>query len=69
MKRVKWENIIFVAMLVYGVVAIAHHNFNELTLCEIPVYFTMAFITRYAVKYVRLNKKAFLEEIKNILID
>lgn len=69
MKRIKWENITFIAMLVYGFVAIALHNFNELTLCEVPVYFTMAFITRYAVKYVRLNTKAFLSEIRNILID
>ena len=68
MKRVKWENIIFIIMVIYGIIAISKHNFNELTLCETPIYFTMVFLVRYSVKYIRLNTKAFLEEIRNIFV-
>lgn len=67
MKRVKFENILFVAALIYGVVCIMHHN--EPSYIELPIYFGQALLIRYAVKYVRLNPKAFIGEIQDFFED
>ncbi len=64
--KVKWENITFILMLVYGAVAMLHHTYNELSLLEIPAYLGQALLVRYSVKYVRLNPKAFLDEIQDL---
>lgn len=69
MKRIKFENIAFVLMLVYGAVAMLHHTYNELSLLEIPMYLGQALIIRYAVKYVRLYPKAFIGEIQEFFKD
>lgn len=69
MKRIKWENIAFGLMLVYGAVAMLHHTYNELSLLEIPMYLGQALIIRYAVKYVRLYPKAFIGEIQEFFKD
>ena len=69
MKRIKWENIAFVLMLVYGAVAMLHHTYNELSLLEIPMYLGQALLIRYAVKYVRLYPKAFIGEIQEFFKD
>lgn len=69
MKRIKWENIAFVLMLVYGAVAMLHHTYNELSLLEIPTYLGQALLIRYAVKYVRLYPKAFIGEIQEFFKD
>lgn len=53
MKKIKWENIIFIILLIYSVLAIAHHNFNVMTILEIPVYFTMAIMVRETIKVIR----------------
>lgn len=66
MKHIKWENITFILMLVYGAVAMLHHTYNELSLLEILVYLGQALLVRYSVKYVRLNPKAFMKEIYNL---
>ena len=64
--KIKWENITFILMLVYGAVAMLHHTYNELSLLEIPVYLGQALLVRYSVKYVRTNTKAFLSEIHDL---
>ena len=64
--NIKWENITFILMLVYGAVAMLHHTYNELSLLEIPTYFSLALLVKYSVKYVRLNSKAFMKEIYNL---
>lgn len=69
MKKIKFENIAFVLMLVYGAVAMLHHTYNELSLLEIPMYLGQALIIRYAVKYVRLYPKAFIGEIQEFFKD
>lgn len=69
MKRIKFENIAFILMLVYGAAAMLHHTYNELSLLEIPVYLGQALIIRYAVKYVRLYPKAFIGEIQEFFKD
>lgn len=69
MKRIKWENIAFVLMLVYGAVVMLHHTYNELSLLEIPMYLGQALLIRYAVKYVRLYPKAFIGEIQEFFKD
>lgn len=66
MKRIKWENIFFIAALVYGVVCIMHHNTNEISYLELPIYFGQALLIRYTVKYVRNNSKAFIGEISDL---
>ena len=66
MKHIRWENIAFILMLVYGAVAMLHHTYNELSLLEIPAYLGQALLVRYSVKYVRLNPKAFLDEIHGL---
>ena len=66
MKHIKWENITFILMLVYGAVAMLHHTYNELSLLEIPTYLGLALLVKYSVKYVRLNSKAFMKEIYNL---
>lgn len=66
MKKIKWENIAFIMMLVYGAVAMLHHTYNELSLLEIPVYLGQALLVRYSVKYVRTNTKDFINEIINL---
>ena len=66
MKHIKWENITFIFMLVYGAVAMLHHTYNELSLLEIPTYLGLALLVKYSVKYVRLNSKAFMKEIYNL---
>ena len=46
MKHIKWENITFILMLVYGAVAMLHHTYNELSLLEIPTYFGLALLVK-----------------------
>lgn len=67
MKKIKFENIAFILMLVYGAVAMLHHTYNELSLLEMPVYLGQALLVRYAVKYVRTNPKAFIKEISDLI--
>lgn len=67
MRNIKWENIAFILMLVYGAVAMLHHTYNELSLLEISVYLGQALLVRYSVKYVRLNPKAFIKEISDLI--
>lgn len=69
MRRIRWENIAFILMLIYGAVAMLHHTYNSLSLLEIPIYFGQALLVRYSVKYVRLNSKAFLSEIEELFND
>lgn len=69
MKHIRWENIAFILMLVYGAVAMLHHTYNELSLLEIPAYLGQALLVRYSVKYVRLNPKAFLGEIHDLFTE
>lgn len=69
MKHIKWENIAFILILVYGAVAMLHHTYNSLSLLEIPIYFGQALLIRYSIKYVRLNPKAFLSEIEELFED
>lgn len=64
--KIKWENITFILMLVYGAVSMLHHTYNELSLLEIPAYLGQALLVRYSVKYVRLNSKTFLDEIHGL---
>lgn len=66
MKHIRWENITFILMLVFGSVSMLHHTYNELSLLEIPAYFGQALLVRYAVKYVRTNTKDFINEIINL---
>lgn len=65
-RKIKWENITFILMLVYGAVSMLHHTYNELSLLEIPSYLGQALLVRYSVKYVRLNPKEFLDEIHGL---
>ena len=69
MKRIKWENIFFILMLVYGVICMMNHNTNELSYIELPIYLGQALLVRYAVKYVRFNPKAFIGEIQDFFKD
>ncbi len=69
MKRIKWENIFFILMLVYGVICMMNHNTNELSYIELPIYLGQALLVRYTVKYVRLYPKVFLGEIQDFFKD
>lgn len=69
LRNIKFENIAFILMLVYGAVAMLHHTYNELSLLEIPIYLGQALLVRYAVKYVRLYPKAFIGEIQDFFKD
>ena len=69
MKKIKWENVGFIITLLYGVIAILHHTYNELTMLEIPVYLIQAIMVKYSIKYIRLNKKAFLNDFKDIFFE
>ena len=67
LKNIKFENIFFIATLIYGVICIMHHN--GLSYIELPIYLGQALLVRYAVKYVRLNPKAFIGEIQDFFED
>ena len=59
LKRIKWENITFIIMLLLGLVSIRHHIilngiYKELIL-EIITYIMFAFGFRYIVKDIRKN--------------
>lgn len=59
LKRIKWENITFIIMLVLGIASIRHHIilngiYKELIL-EIITYLMFAFTFRYIVKDIRKN--------------
>ena len=66
LKKIKFENIFFILMLIYGIVAIQHHICNKLISLDIIVYFLQALLVRYSIKYVRLNPKEFAKEIKDL---
>lgn len=67
MKKVKWENIAFVIMLIYGTICIIMHKTNDISYLEIPMYFGQALLVRYSVKYVRKNTKEFIKEINDLI--
>jgi hypothetical protein len=68
-KRVKWENIFTILMVIFNLMAIYKHIqingvYNELGV-EFFVYFGLTFGFRYVIKDMRLNAKEWL----NVLFD
>ena len=59
MRKIKWENIVFILMVVLGVASIQHHiALNGLysnLLFEVIFYSIFAFVFRYIVKDIRKN--------------
>ena len=59
MRRIKWENIVFILMVILGVVSIQHHiALNGLYFAlveEVVIYLMFAFGFRYVVKDIRKN--------------
>lgn len=59
LKRIKWENITFIIMLLLGIASMQHHYaLNGLykgLLIELPMYLMFAFGFRYIVKDIRKN--------------
>lgn len=72
MKRIKWENIIFLIYLVYAVYSIYYHiaicGGNKLML-EVFTYSLIGLSIRMAVKYMRLHTKEIRKDLKLIFID
>lgn len=61
LKRIKWENIITILLIIFDLYAIYTHIklngfYNELGL-EFIIYFGMTFGIRYIIKDMRLNFK------------
>lgn len=69
LKNIKFENIFFIIMLMYGAIAIQQHLYNGLSFLEIPTYLGQAILVRYTVKYIRVNSKAFIKEINDLISD
>lgn len=61
LKRIKWENIITILMIIFDLYAIYTHIklngfYNELVM-EFFIYFGLTFGLRYVIKDMRLNFK------------
>jgi len=59
LRKVKWENITFLVMVLLGIVSIIHHiKLNGLyinLIFEVIIYLMFAFTFRYIVKDIRKN--------------
>lgn len=59
LRKVKWENITFLVMIILGIISIIHHiKLNGLyfnLIIEVIVYLMFAFTFRYIVKDIRKN--------------
>lgn len=59
MRKIKWENIVFIIMIMLGVASIQHHialNGIYANLgFEVIIYLMFAFVFRYVVKDIRKN--------------
>lgn len=65
LKRIKWENIITILMIIFDLYAIYTHIqlngfYNELGI-EFFVYFGLTFGLRYVIKDMRLNYKEWFD--------
>lgn len=65
LKRIKWENIITILMIIFDLYAIYTHIqlngfYNELGI-EFFVYFGLTFGLRYIIKDIRLNFKEWFD--------
>lgn len=65
LKRIKWENIITILMIIFDLYAIYTHIqlngfYNELGI-EFFVYFGLTFGLRYIIKDIRLNYKEWFD--------
>lgn len=65
LKRIKWENIFTILMVIFNLMAIYKHIqingvYNELIM-EFFVYFGLTFGFRYVIKDMRLNFKEWLD--------
>ena len=73
MKRIKWENIIFILSVCFNVQSMIHHIklnglYVELGL-EVIIYAFMSLGIRYVVSYVRKHPKQVLATFKECFID
>ena len=64
LKRIKWENIITILMIIFDLYAIYSHIelngfYNELGF-EFIIYFGMTFGLRYMIKDIRKNFKEYI---------
>lgn len=59
MRKIKWENIVFILLVVLGVVSVLHHiKLNGIytnLIIEVIVYLGIALGGRYLVKDIRKN--------------
>lgn len=65
LKRIKWENIITILMIIFDLYAIYTHIklngfYNELVM-EFFIYFGLTFGLRYVIKDMRLNFKEWFD--------
>lgn len=73
MKKIKWENIIFILSICYSVQAMIHHiSLNGITsyrAIEVIMYVFMCYGIRYVVWYFRKHTKEVINYIKDICVD
>lgn len=72
MKKIKWENIVFIIMLCYGIVSIYLHlsnKINPLSFTEVPYYLILAIMSKLSVKYIRKNMKQIKQDFKMLFIE
>lgn len=59
MKRIKWENVILLGMVVLGITSMIHHiklnGWNNNLIVELVVYSMFSLMARYLVKDIRKN--------------
>lgn len=73
MKRIKWENIVFLLSVCFSIQSMIYHIklnglYVELGL-EVIIYAFMSLGIRYAVWYFRKNTKEVISYIKDLFVD
>lgn len=55
MRKIKWENIAFIIVIILDTIAVIKHGISIFTPSEIIIYITMAIVLRYIIKDLRIN--------------
>ena len=60
LKKIKWENIIMLCMIMLFIISMVHHYqlngfYLQLITMELPVYSSITFIIWYLIKDIRTN--------------
>lgn len=71
MRKIKIENIVFIALIIAYIYNAINKKMdtNINLLLTLGVQFTLSYLVRLAIQYIRKNPKVIINEIKEILKD